>query len=130
MVGFSMSPEFRLDLENYARSMPSVKAVLGRRLRRFFSVRGRFKFRLLSVLWVSSLRPMLSISDGCRRRFESALLTDSSIVEFNAQVFGNVLDLDDEFGSLLAFLNPARDVPVQVHINVKRGRRNHADLTE
>lgn len=73
---------------------------------------------------------MLSISDGCRRRFESALLTDSSIVEFNAQVFGNVLDLDDEFGSLLAFLNSARDVPVQVQINVKRGRRNHADLTE
>ena len=62
---------------------------------------------------------MLSISDGCRRRSESALLADTAIVELDAQFFGDVLDVNDEFGAFLTLFNPARDVPVQVHINVK-----------
>lgn len=118
MLGSLMSLASRLDLENCAPSMPSAKAVLGRRLRRLSSVRDPFKFPLLSVLRVWPLRPTLSISDGCRRRFESALLADTTIVEFDAQVIGDVLDVNDEFGPLLAFLNTARDVPVQVQINV------------
>lgn len=121
---------YRLDLENCAPFTPSAKAGRGRRLRRPFSVRGQSRFRSFLALWAWPLQPMLFISGECHLRSDSTLLTDSSIVELNAQIFGNVLDLDDEFGSLLAFLNTARDVPVQVQINVKRGRRNHADLTE
>ena len=34
---------------------------------------------------------------------------------------GDVLDIDDEFGPLFPFFNAARNVPIEVHVNVERG---------
>ena len=73
---------------------------------------------------------MSSISGACHRRSESALLANSTVVELDAEVFGDVLDVNDEFGSFLTLFNTARNVPVEVEVHVQRGGRNHADLAE
>ncbi len=104
---------------NCAPFMPSVGAECGLRLQRHSSARDPSKFPLSSVRRVWHWPLISFISDACRRRFESALLADSTVVELNAEVFGDVLDLDDELGSLLAFFNPARNVPVEVEVNIE-----------
>ena len=104
---------------NYAPFTPFVVAECGLRLQRRSSVRGPYKSPLFSVRPVWHWLRILFISDACHRRFESALLTHTTVIELNAEVFGDVLDLDDEFGSLLTFFNPARNVPVKVEVDIE-----------
>ena len=114
-----MFHEFRPVSVNYAPSTPSDAAGCGRPLPLHCSVPVRCKFHLS---WVPQAQPWLRtsfISDACRRRFESALLADSTVVEFDAEVFGDVLDVNDEFGALFALFNTARNVPVEVEVNIK-----------
>ena len=102
-----MSLAFKRGSVNYAPFMLSAGAECGRRLPERSSVRDPSKSPLFSVRPVWHWLHILFISDACRRRSESALLTDTTVIELNAEVFGDVLDLDDELGSLLAFFNPA-----------------------
>jgi hypothetical protein len=62
---------------------------------------------------------MCSIGVACLRRIDSALLANSTVVEINAEVFSDVLDLNDQLRSLFSLFNTARYVPVQVDINVE-----------
>ena len=104
---------------NYAPFMLSAGAECGLRLQRRSLVRDPFKSPSFSVRPVWHWLRILFISDACRRRSDSALLTDTAVVELNAEVFGDVLDLDDELGSLLALFNPARNIPVEVEVNIE-----------
>ena len=114
-----MSLAFKRGSVNYAPFTPFVVAECGLRLQRRSSVRGPFKSPLFSVRPVWHWLHISFISDACHRRSESALLTDTTVVELNAEVFGYVLDLDDELGSFLAFFNPARNVPVEVEVDIE-----------
>ena len=51
------------------------------------------------------LRRMRSTGDARLHRFDSTLLANPSIVEFDAQILGDVLDGDDEFCTFFALLN-------------------------
>ena len=114
-----MSLAFKRDSVNCAPFTPFVVVECGLRLQRRSSVPDPFKSLSFSVRPVWHWLRIFFISDACRRRSESALLTNTTVVEFNAEVFGDVLDLDDELGSLLAFFNPARNVPVEVEVNIE-----------
>ena len=114
-----MSLAFKRGSVNYVPFTPLVVAECGLRLPQRSSVRDLFRFRSCSVRPVWHWLRILFISDACHRRFESALLTHTTVIELNAEVFGDVLDLDDEFGSLLTFFNPARNVPVKVEVDIE-----------
>ena len=114
-----MSLAFKRGSVNYVPFTPLVVAECGLRLPQRSSVRDPPKSPLFSVRPVWHWLHISFISDACHRRSESALLTDTTVVELNAEVFGDVLDLDDEFGSLLTFFNPARNVPVKVEVDIE-----------
>ena len=114
-----MSLAFKRGSVNCAPFTPFVVAECGLQLQWRSSVRGPSKSPSFSVRPVWHWLRIFFISDACRRRSESALLTHTTVVELNAEVFGDVLDLDDEFCSLLAFFNPARNIPVEVEVDIE-----------
>ena len=85
------------------------------------SVLGLFRCRSSSVLQAWRWPPISFISSACHRRSESALLANSTVVELDAEVFCDVLDVNDEFGAFLALFNTARNVPVEVEVHVQGG---------
>ena len=114
-----MSQESKHDSVNCVPCTPSVVAVCWLLLPQASSVQGPSKSPSFSARWVWRWLRISFTSDACRRRSESALLADSTVVEFDAEVFGDVLDVDDEFGALFALFNTARNVPVEVEVNIE-----------